>query len=313
MAFRCSRFVCFVLCLGAFIRLEAQDLPAATKSRLPELLDGLDAAVTFAGVHDSYLGWYTVTTPAISYTFSPHYSADASVSIYPNRLAPDQSATGTSQLIATHGDVGDVFLAAHANYSIRNLLNTSTFSLTFPTGNRVHGLGSGRVTFDISQHIERYFGRTGLILDLGGGDASGLVNSLVTEDFDSLGPLAHFQAGAVVWLHRNAYFQSVAYEQLPIGDQKLYSTIFIPSLGPRTIVTGQRVTEDNGFSSTLAVPLSSHVTLSSTYSRSLRFQLDTVSTGLTFVWKGSRARHEALIDKAIREAEAGTRIPYPDR
>lgn len=299
----CKRYL--VLLTVACVQATAQSGPAVRS-----VAEKLDAQVTFAGVHDSYLGWYTVATPALLYTFSPRYTADVSVAIYPNRNAPDSTATAANYLSATHGDVGDVFLAAHANYTWRSLYNTSTASITFPTGNRPHGLGSGRVTFDLSQHMERYFGRTGLLLDVGGGDASGLVNNLVTEDFDSLGPLAHFQTGVVVWLKHNAYLQSVAYEQLPLGDQKTYQNIALPGQPPSVIVTGRRVSEDNGFSTTFAVPLNAHVEFSSTYSRSLRFALDTVSTGLTFRWKAS-TRRDSLVDEALREAESGTRIAYP--
>lgn len=285
----------------------AQSTPA---TRANPVLEKLDAQLTFAAVHDSYLGWYTVATPALIYSFSPRYTADASVAIYPNRNTPDTTATATNFLTPAHGDVGDVFLAGHASYTWRSLYNTSTASITLPTGNRGHGLGSGRVTFDLSQHMERYFGRTGFLLDVGGGDASGLVNSLVTEDFDSLGPLAHFQTGIVIWLRRGAYLQSIAYEQLPLGDQKTYQSITVPGRPPVAVVTGRRVSEDNGFSTTLSIPIHTHVDFSSTYSRSLRFALDTVSTGVTFHWKSS-ARHDTLVDEALREAESGARIPYP--
>lgn len=296
-----------VLCWAAWLHAAAQ-APAALRPHA--VLDKLDAQVTFAAVHDSYLGWYTVATPALLYSFSPRYSADVSVAIYPTRNAPDSAATTTNYLSSTGGDVGDVFLAGHANYLWRSTFQTSTASLTLPTGNRPHGLGSGRITFDLSQHMEHYFGRTGVLLDLGGGDASGLANGLVTENFDSLGPLAHFQTGLVVWLRRGAYLQSVAYEQLPLGDQKTYRTLSGPGQPPITIVTGRKVSEDNGFSTTLSVPLGVRVDFSSTYSRSLRFSLDTVSTALTFRWKGAR-RQESLVDKALQEAQAGTRIPYP--
>lgn len=295
-----------LLWVAASLHAAAQSSPAAKA-----VLDKLDAQITFAGVHDSYLGWYTVTTPAVLYTFSPHFSADASVAIYPSRNAPDSTANTNNYLRATHGDVGDTFLAGHANYMWRSLWNTSTASLSLPTGNRPHGLGSGRVTFDLSQHMERYFGRNGLLLDVGGGNASGLVNSLVTEDFDSLGPLAHFQTGFVVWMKRNAYFQATAYEQLPLGDQKTYETLSGPGQPSFVVVTGRRVSEDNGFSATFAVPLSTHVQFASTYSRSLRFSLDTVSTGVTFRWKGWN-HSDSLVDAALREAESGMRIPYPE-
>jgi hypothetical protein len=79
-----------------------------------------------------------------------------------------------------------------------------------------------------------------------------------------------------------------------------------------TVVTGRRVTEDNGFTTSLYVPLSSRVTLTSTYNRSLRLHLDTVSVGFSFAWKGTPVkRTPSLIDRAIYEAEFGQPIPHP--
>lgn len=306
MALICRRpgLMCVLLLSVADAYAGAQGL----SPRVRGVVDKLDAQVNVASVYDSYLGWYTAATPALLYNFSPCYTADVSVSLYPTRNAPNSAS---NELIETHGDVGDVFLAGHANYSWRSILQTSTASLSLPTGNRPHGLGSGRVTFDLSQHMERYFGRTGVMVDVGGGDASGLANSLVTETFAALGPLAHFQTGLVMWLKHDSYLQAQAYEQLPLGDQKTYQTIIGgPGQPPITVVTGQKVSEDNGFAATFAMSLSNHVQFSTTYSHSLRFAIDTVSTGLTFRWK-SAARRESLVDAALREAEAGTRIPYP--
>ena len=69
---------------------------------LSMLFRGFNAGVTYAGVHNSSIGWYTVATPAVSYTFSPRYSADANTSIYFHRMVEksqpsdtvDQSARG---------------------------------------------------------------------------------------------------------------------------------------------------------------------------------------------------------------------------
>jgi hypothetical protein len=316
------RAVSLLLLAYASPSLNAQSSEAgpdpATRHDLPQVprvpglvtaLRGLNAGLTFAGVHDSSLGWYEVATPAVGYALSSHYSADATISIYPYRLAlnSDATASDTQRLIQTRGDLGDTLLGAHAGFSGHGFRNTSTVSLTAPTGNRPDGLGTGRVTFDLSDHLERYLRQTGLIVDIGGGDSSSLFNRLVTTDYSSLGPIAHFQAGTVVWLARGIYLQSLAYEQLPLGDQKIYTTYSRPGFPSRTVVTGRTVNEDNGFTTSVGIPLTDRITLLTYYNRSLRLHLDTVSTGLTYVWRGTPRRHEmSLIDKAIREAERGT-------
>jgi len=312
--------LCHLLVVSASLGAEAQGTetsvpPSAPSSpinevaRVPGLstvLQGFNAGLTFSGVHDSSIGWYTVATPAISYTFSHHYSADASFSVYPYRLAPTQQTNPPPNhlLVSAIGDLGDTWIGLHATFEPWRLQNTSTAAMTIPTGNRSDGLSTGRVTFDFSNHTERYFGNTGILLDLGGGDSSGLFNRLVSNDYNSLGPIAHFQTGLIFWLPGRTYIQSLAYEQLPIGDQKLYSTITVPGRPPMSVITGRNISEDNGFTTSLGVPLTPNITFSSYYNRSLRLHLDTVSTGITFVFKGTPIhRGLSLIDKALLEGE----------
>ena len=282
---------------------------ASTKSYFPiSRLKGLDGGVSAAGVHDSSSGWYSILTPFVSYAFSPHYSSDVSMSIYPYRYiqAQGEDPSQAPGLVFVGGDVGDMLVEAHALFDLKNYRSLSTASMTLPTGNRADGLGTGRVTFNLEERVERYFGRTGLVVGVGGGDSSGLQNRLVEQDDTALGPLAQFQVGIVTWLPRNISLQSLVYEQLPIGDQKIYSTLTRPGFPDNTVVTGRRVNEDNGFTTTIDIPLTSHFMLTSSYNRSLRLHLDTASTGVTFVFKGfSIRRSESIIDRAMREAESG--------
>jgi hypothetical protein len=89
------------------------------------ILRGFNAGIAFSGVHDSSVGWYTVATPAVSYTFSPHCSADASLSIYPYRLVENQNPlTAFSQrLTPALGDVSDTLVGLHATFNPRLLRN----------------------------------------------------------------------------------------------------------------------------------------------------------------------------------------------
>jgi hypothetical protein len=271
------------------------------------LLRGLNAGITFSQVHDSSIGWYNVVTPAVSFNFSPHYSADASLSIYPFRLMPinDPTAPSGQQLVAARGDLGDTLIGLHARFNSRVWWNTTTASLTAPTGSRSDGLGAGKVTFDFSDQLERSIRQAGLLVDIGAGNSSGLFNSLVTNDYNSLGPLAHFQAGAVLWPFGRNWIQSVAYEQLPIGGQTVYTPI-----GPEgvPVPSGSGLSEDNGFTTSVGIPLPDHLAFLGYYNRSLHHRIDTVSFGMTYVWHGTRVNNRlAMIDRALREAEAGSR------
>src|SRR4051794_37119915 len=68
---------------------------------LSTVLEGLNAGVSYSAVHSSAVGWYTVGTPAVNYTFSRRYSVDASTSIYFNRLVEntDPATAATQPLV----------------------------------------------------------------------------------------------------------------------------------------------------------------------------------------------------------------------
>ncbi len=308
-------------CLGAGAQVAPQvELPnqpqAVAQEPVPRvpgmsgLLRQFNAGVTYSQIHDSAAGWYDVATPAIGYTISPHFSADASVSIYPYRRVQNHNpATQSAQPLVTDlGEIGDTLLGFHAGFTSGSFRSTTTALLSIPTGDRSNGLGTGRVTFDFSDHLERYFKQVDVLLDLGGGDSSGLFNRLVVKEQSSLGPLAHFQAGMAFYLPYGARFQSVAYEQLPIGHQTVYTSVSPPGAPASAVLSGNGVSEDNGFTTSIAIPLTDHLTLSGYYNRSLREHLDTVSTGITYVLRGTaRHRRLSLIDRALREAEGADR------
>jgi hypothetical protein len=293
-----------------------------TVPRLPglsTLFDGFNAGVTYSGAHSTSAGWYSVTTPAVNYTFSRHFSADASTSIYFHRRVQNtNAATATAHPLVDDGvDPGDTLLGFHAFFEPGSLQETITFSLTAPTGDRAKGFGAGQVTYDFSNHLERYVRQLGFVLDVGGGDSSGLFNDEVVKDYSSVGGLAHFESGLVYWLPRRSYIEAVAYEQLPLGSQTVYRTVArgesirredegssggnpSPTPIPTTVTT---VSEDNGFTAFAGIPLNSYISLSGYYNRSLRQRLDTVSFGVTYVLRGTSRRKISMIDKALREAE----------
>lgn len=258
-----------------------------------------NAGFSLTSVHDSAAGWYTLVIPAMAYSFSRHYSMDLSMPIYLYRLAETQPISPpppqpggppgppvpatTTQLTAHRFDPGDIFCATHAYFASRRMSETLTPSMTLPSGDTGDGLSTGRVTFDLNSHSTLRFRRAALLLDLGGGDSTSLFNRLVTRNYTSLGYLAHFQLGGMVALPLRSTFQAVAYEQLPLGDSKIYTTLTRPGFPEMTVVSGRSVSEDNGFTNSLSVPLTSHLTLQGYYNRSLRLKTDTVDMGLTFV------------------------------
>ncbi len=272
------------------------------------LFDGVNAGLSFSAVHNSSVGWYTVLTPAVSYTFSRHYSGDASASVYLHRMIENQDpATASAQpFVVDNASAGDTLFGFHATFLPESLLDTISAYVTAPTGDQSAGLGTGKVTFDFTNHVEHYQRQFGMLLDLGVGNSSNVFNNLVNRNYSSFGGLAEFQSGTILWLPRRTYFESVAYEQLPIGSQTVYSSVAPPGSSSPPSAAGTSFAEDNGFITYAGIPLADHFTLSGYYNRSLRRRSDTVSFSLTWVLRSSGDRkHLSMIDKAIREAEKG--------
>ena len=297
------------------------DLPsvlAESGSGIASRFRGLNAGATLTSVHDSAAGWYTLMTPALAYSFSPRYSLDLSMPVYlyrlaefestsstispnpsPNPLPPGESAPTEAYALAAHKfDPGDVFIAARANFARSRFSETLTPSMTLPSGDSGDGLSTGRVTFDMDSHSTFGLPGSALLLDLGGGDSSSLFNRLVTRNYTSLGYLAHFQLGFMLFLPQHGIFQSVAYEQLPLGDSKVYTTLSQSEYGHAspnvTVVSGRSVSEDNGFTNLLSIPLTAHLALQGYYNRSLRLKTDTVGMGIAFVARGRETHPKKL-------------------
>ena len=328
MRYASHRVICIAVLLGAHLMALAQVTPQATGSgqsrseelenvpRVPgvsTLLGGFNAGISFFGVHNSAIGWFEVASPAVNYTFSPRFSADASTPIYLRRYVekPPVPPQTVGSLVLDQDDAGDTLFGFHANFNPHKFMDTATASLTAPTGNRAVGFGAGQVTFDLDNHVQRYAGQAGFLLDLGIGDSSSLVNNLVTKNYTSVGKLAHFQTGAMVWIFRRYFLQSVAYEELPFGSQTIY-TVVNPARGaappgpgapPGNVITSTGASEDNGFTTSAGIPLTSHLILSGYYNRSLRQHQDTVSMGMTYVLRGTPiSKKLSEIDRALREA-----------
>lgn len=318
----------FCACLGAEAQGTEQPAePNAVQSqqvpRVPGVgtyLRGVNAGVTFSGVHDSSIGWYTVTTPAVSYTFSRYYSADISISVYPSRevVTAEQNTTQNAnpdppiqQFVLATGELSDTFIGLHGAFNLRKLRDTATFSFTAPTGDNSEGLGAGKVTFDFSDRLEYPARKASLMLDVGMGNSSGLFNRMVTNDFTSVGALAHFQQGVFFRPYRLNYVESLMYEQIPIGNQTIYTNPAPPGSPGASAVSGNGLGHDFGVTTFVGIPLTSHITLSGYYSRSFEQNLDTVSMGLTYVLRGRAGMKKlSMIERALREAEGAGQLEH---
>jgi hypothetical protein len=260
---------------------------------LSRLVHGFNAGLTISGIHDAQTGWAVLSEPAVGYSFNEIFSLDLSIPIYHYRLSESLSANPRpdARLVPLRAELGEAIVSLHAQFLPPHLEYQATLSATIPTGDRIYGLSTGHVTVDLSNHFEHAFAHVTPSLELGIGDSSTLANQLVVRNYTTLGPLAHFQTGMAFPLFWGISFEANAYEQLPIGDQKIYESITRHHT-TTTIVAGRSVSEDNGFTTALDIPLEDRTTLSAYYNHSLRLRDDTVGVSMTYVLRNPNAEHK---------------------
>ena len=246
---------------------------------------GLNGSLTTSSQHDSSNGWSSVLTPNVAFRLNRHFSADAGTPIYAYIDVDANVGTKAKPVFAyesRHGAFGDTSLSFHADESLRFVEYDGTVSVGFPTGNTKYGLGAGQTTFNINNHLEKSVWLITPDIELGYGDTSALVERRLKKSYVAVGPLAHFQAGASFDLPHRMEFESEAYEELPLASDTIYSTTGKGKKRVRT-TTNRGPAEDNGFLTSLDIPLARHVTLSGFYDRSLRDRDDVAGFSFTFL------------------------------
>ena len=267
--------------------MTAEDLMALDGFELPQR--GFNAFVAFSGLHDAQLGWASFVQPTLSYRFNRIFSADVTIPIYLYRMAyryrAGQPVNG--KLTPQSGELGDTTFAGHAEFTPAWLDDTFTAAIDAPTGNKVYGLSTGQVTWMALNDFEVDIRRFTPDIQLGVGDSSDLVNQAVVRNYDTLGTLAYFQAGGAYNVASHLDVEGDAYEQLPIGNQKIYTQVIRKTaIGvSKTQVLSNSSAEDNGITATVDIPTKGHWDISSYYNRSFRLKDTTVGFTLTFSLK----------------------------
>jgi hypothetical protein len=266
---------------------------------LVPLTRGFNASLVTTSQHDSSDGWSSILIPDLAYRFDQHFSLNLEVPVFPyvnvtrtaNITGPNGVVTGTTtSQVPRHFLMGDSALIGsfdtHSNWLDYNLSTT----LGIPTGDSSKGLGAGQVTYAVVNHFEHALNDyITPDLELGIDDSPNLVNLRVHKSFTDVGTSAHFQFGFGFSLPFDTYFETDAYEELPLSTQTVTSTTTKGKKGKKTVTKSQEsIGEDNGFTNSLDIPLNRHITLSGFYNRSLRDRIDTAGFSLTFLLRGTR-------------------------
>jgi hypothetical protein len=248
---------------------------------------GFNASLGTSSQHDSSNGWSSLLTPNVAYRLNKYFSADAGVPIYMYINIDADVGTKAKPVYvysSKKGVFGDTNLSVHLDASALTIDYNATVSMGLPSGNTDYGLGAGQVTYNINNHFEKLVGIFTPDVEIGFGDTSSLVDSRVLRSYVAVGPMMHFQAGTSLDLPMNITFEADAYEELPLSKDVVFSTT---GKGKKKVTTStnKAPAEDNGFLTSLDIPLSRHVTLSGFYNRSLRDHDDVGGFSFTFLLK----------------------------
>jgi hypothetical protein len=248
---------------------------------------GFNASLGSSSQHDSTNGWSSLLNPNVAYRLNQHFSLDVGVPLYVYIKVYRNAGTAAKPVdtyVPRNGVFGDTALSFQGSASTDWLDYNGTVTMGLPSGNSGYGLGAGQVTYTVNNHVEKTLGLFTPDVELGVGDSSNLVDQRVLKSYVAVGPLAHFQAGMSVDLPFNASFEAEAYEELPLAKDIVYSTT---GKGKKkvTTATNEDPGEDNGFLTSLDIPLSRHLTLSGFYSRSLRDHDDIAGFSFTLLAK----------------------------
>jgi len=198
------------------------------------LTKGFNASLVTTSQHDSNSGWSSLLTPNIAYRFDKHFSVDVGLPVYMYIDVDDTTAAAIvkgvyvpakSTLVTDHLLLGDTTLNggfdAHAKWLDYNLTGT----LGMPTGDDAHGLGAGQFTYAFINHFEHSFNDyLTPNIELGIDDSPNLIDTRVQKNYTDVGTNAHFQAGFGFSFPFESYFETDAYEELPLGEQTVTST-----------------------------------------------------------------------------------------
>ncbi len=237
---------------------------------------------TFQG-SSNRLGQVFKSSTSVGYDYNKYFGVSIGVPIYFVHVSTTTTTTaGTGA--GSHSGIGDVFV--DLNLTVDNpLLNyASTLTGTVPTGSTSGGLSTGRVTANWNNHFDHDLWRIRPFVN------AGVANSIsdthfFTRPFTTLGLVGLFEGGGTIKVFPWVRLGASLYDDLPSGNQKVYSKLFKMSgttsgkgFKQSRVTTGTAdIAKDNGVAAWLSFFEGHMGSLEVGYQRSVPNNLDTFS------------------------------------
>ena len=245
---------------------------------------GFTSYVEFGGTTNS-LGQVYELNSSIGYTFTQHFGMDLGVPVYfVNTSSSTTGATSSSGVGNPSVDLRWKYLHPSVNFA-------SVVTGSAPLGDSKLGLSTGRATFDWTNRFDRTFSQITPFLEAGFSNTTS-DSRLFLRPYTTLGLNTHFRGGASVDVWKFISVGAAGYDILPFGNQTVFSRVNGAS-GSGTshgqnFQSSQQTTgtaaiaSDNGFSTWLDASLNSYVDAEVGYTRSVHYDLNSVSFSLGF-------------------------------
>lgn len=251
---------------------------------------GFTSYAEFGGSSNSEGQIYELTT-SVGYDFSSHFGADVGVPFYFVRAS--SSAGGTS----TNG-LGNPFVDLRYKLASSRINFGSTLAGFAPLADSKKGFSTGRGTFDWTNHFDHSFANLTPFADIG------VANTIVStrmfiRPYTTLGFNTHIQGGANYDLWKFFSVGGSAYDILPSGQQTVFSRVAHGGAVQhgRVFDNNQQTTgsadiaKDNGFSTWVDASPGRGVDIEVGFTRSMHYDLNSVSFTLGFNLKQLYGRH----------------------
>ena len=253
---------------------------------------GITSRLHFGG-DMSTVGQIYKLEPSVGYRFNRNFSVSTGLPIYFVR----PSTTAVTDGFTSRNGIGNAYVDLKLETAGSDVYFASVLRGNAPTGDKDSGFSTGRATFDWSNYVSRTFDAVTPFA------SAGVANTVsdthfFTRPFTTLGTVGHFEGGAEVELWQALTLAGSAYAVVPTGRQTVYSKVSRgrgaasganPGRGrgrefeTEAVVVGDaEIARDHGASVWMSVAPARHVNLELGYSRSIRYQYNSIFFGIHF-------------------------------
>jgi hypothetical protein len=235
----------------------------------------------------------------LTYSLSDRFELGGGVPLYFVRNTSDSTSSSGLQ-----SGIGNAYVAVRFR-ATGPVAFSSSLTGTAPTGNKDKGFSTGKVTVDWNNYVGIPVSRVTPYVNAGVANTVS-DTAFFVRPFTSSGIVGHFEGGANLSITPHFSIGSSAYAVVPSGEQRIVSRIVEREVAASNIsrgrVAGQssqtgqtRVFEtvvetqgaadlasDHGFSSWMELARSSDMYFQLGYSRSIRYQFDSVFFSIGF-------------------------------